>query len=191
MSESNAARSELIALYLGLKSDANTSREKISPNMTGFWDRTYVRAVFAMFEGVSFAMRQYILAQAAAGRYEITVQERDLLSEQTFSLDSKGVIQEKESFLQFLPGFRLTMTVLGRCLDMTGYVTCAFGHHGFESFREGARIRNQVTHPKSPAQMMLSHKDIETVKLAERWFDSLLEKLLGTAFEPASQTGES
>lgn len=191
MSESNAARSELAALYLGLKSDANTSRENISPTMTGFWDRTYVRSVFAMFEGVAFATRQYILAQAAAGRYEITVQERDLLSEQTFSLDSKGVIQKKESFLPFLQGFRLTMTVLGRCLGMARYVTGAFGHNGFESFREGVRIRNQITHPKSPAQMMLSRKDIETVKLAERWFDSLLEGLLGTAFEPASQTGAS
>ena len=189
MSESNAVRSELIALYLGLKSDANTSREKISPTMTGFWDRTYVRAVFAMFEGVAFAARQYILAQAAVGHYEITVQERDLLSEQTFFLDSKGVIKEKESFLQFLPGFRLTMAVFGRCLGMAGYVENAFGHNGFESFREGTKIRNQVTHPKSPAQMMLSHKDIETVKLAENWFDSLLEQLLGTAFEPASQTG--
>ena len=67
MSESNAARSELIALYLGLKSDANTSREKISPNMTGFWDRTYVRAVFAMFEGESprVSWRPFRLSQAA------------------------------------------------------------------------------------------------------------------------------
>lgn len=40
MSEPNAAKSELVALYLGLKSDANTSREKLSPAMTGFWDRT-------------------------------------------------------------------------------------------------------------------------------------------------------
>ncbi|EGH28977.1 hypothetical protein I4I80_19960 [Pseudomonas syringae pv. tomato] len=189
MSESNAARSELIALYLGLKSDANTSREKISPTMSGFWDRTYVRAVFAMFEGVTFATRQYILAQAAVGHYEITDQERALLSEQTFSLDSKGVIHGKESFLQFMPGFRLTMTVFGRCLGMSGYADSAFGHNGFESFREGVRVRNQVTHPKSQAQMMLSHKDIETVKLAERWFDSLFEAMLGSAFEPASQTG--
>ncbi|MDH1105147.1 hypothetical protein N5C55_04440 [Pseudomonas otitidis] len=189
MSESNAAKSELIALYLGLKSDADTSREKLSPIMTGFWDRTYVRAVFSMFEGVAFATRQYILAQAAAGRYEITVQERNLLSELTFSLDSKGVIQEKESFLQFLPGFRLTIKILGRCLDMAEYVTSAFGHNGFESFREGVRIRNQVTHPKSPAQIMLSQNDIDTVKLAECWFNSLLTELLGAAFESASQIG--
>lgn len=186
MSESNAAKAELIALYLGLKSDANICCEKISPTMTGFWDRTYVRAVFAMFEGVAFATRQYILAQAESGLYEITVQERNLLSEQTFSLDAKGVIQRKESFLQFLPGFRLTMAVLGRCLGKTDYVTSAFGHNGFESFRKGANIRNQITHPKSPAQMMLSHQDIETVKLAERWFDSLMTELLVDAFGAAS-----
>lgn len=80
------------------------------------------------------------------------------------------------------------MAVFGRCLGMAGYVESVFGHNGFESFREGAKFRNQVTHPKSPAQIMLSHKDIETVKRAENWFDSLLEQLLGTAFEPASQT---
>ncbi|MEX5591295.1 hypothetical protein [Pseudomonas orientalis] len=37
---------------------------------------------------------------------------------------------------------------------------------------------------------MLSHQDIETVKLAENWFDSLLEQLLGTALKPAYQTGQ-
>lgn len=183
MAELNAAKSELSALFLGLKSDAITSREKLSPGLSGFWDRTYVRAVFALFEGVAFATRQYILAQANAGHYEITVQEHDLLSERTFTLDSKGAIREKDNFLPFLPGFRLTMTILGRCLGMSEYVTNAFGHNGFESFQDGVRIRNQVTHPKSPAQMMLSAKDIETVKLAERWFDSLLETLFSEAFK--------
>ncbi len=183
MIELNAVKSELSALFLGLKSDAITSREKLSPDFSGFWDRTYVRAVFALFEGVAFATRQYIVAQADAGHYEITVQERDLLSERTYALDSKGVIRDKDSFLPFLPGFRLTMTILGRCLGMTDYVTSAFGHNGFESFRDGVRIRNEVTHPKSPAQIMLSAKDIETVKLAERWFDSLLEALFSEAFK--------
>lgn len=144
-----------------------------------------------MFEGVAFATRQYILARAASGHYEISVQEHNLLSEQTFSLDSRGVIKEKESFLQFLPGFRLTMAVFGRCLGMADYVTSAFAHNGFESFREGASIRNQVTHPKSPAQMMLSREDIETVKLTERWFDSLLAKLLGAAFGAFSEQSEN
>lgn len=191
MNESNAVRSELVALYLGLKSDADISREKISPTMSGFWDRTYVRTVFAMFEGVAFATRQYILAQAAAGQYEITVQERDLLSEQVFVLDGKGAIKVKESFLQFLPGFRLTMKVFGRCVGRAELVDNAFGHNGFESFQEGARVRNLVTHPKSAIQMMLSHKDIETVQLAERWFNSLLAELLGTAFESTSQTADA
>ncbi|PYC04718.1 hypothetical protein DMX09_14940 [Pseudomonas protegens] len=81
------------------------------------------------------------------------------------------------------------MAVFGRCLGIAGYIQSAFGHNGYESFREGAKIRNQVTHPKCAAQIMLSHQDIETVKLAENWFDSLLEQLLGTALKAAYQTG--
>lgn len=75
-----------------------------------------MRAVFAMFEGVGYATRQYILAQAAAGQYQISTQERDLLTEQTFVLDGKGNIKTKESFLQFLPGFRLTINIWGGAL---------------------------------------------------------------------------
>jgi len=188
MNNTDIVRSELSALYLGLKSDADISREQLSSTMSGFWDRTYVRTVFAMFEGVAFATRQYILSQAAAGMYEITVQELDLLSEQTFVLDGKGNIKEKENFLQFLPGFRLTMKVFGRCLHMTAYVESAFGHNTFESFKDGVKIRNKVTHPKYANEMVLTHGDIETVKNAELWFNSLLAGLLGAAFESPPRT---
>lgn len=187
MNQLNAAKSELVVLYLGLKSDADIIREKVSPTMTGFWDRTYVRTVFAMFEGVAFATRQYILAQSAAGQYEVTIQESDLLSEQTFVLDGKGNIKVKENFLQFLPGFRLTMKVFGRSLGMADYVESAFGHHGFESFQDAVKVRNKVTHPKFAIEMMLTHQDIDAVKMAESWFNSLLAELLGVAFQTHSK----
>lgn len=183
MQQLDVAKAELCALSLGLKSDAVISRKQLSPLRSGFEDRTYVRAVFAMFEGVGYVTRQYILAQAAAGRYQISTQERDLLSEQTFVLDGKGNIKTKESFLQFLPGFRLTINILGRCLGREMYVANAFGHHTYESFQDGIAIRNRVTHPKLTQEMMLSRDEIETVKKAENWFDNLLAELLGDAFE--------
>lgn len=183
MQQLDAAKAELCALYLGLRSDALTSREQLSPAWSGFADRTYVRTVFAMFEGVGYATRQYILAQAAAGRYQISTQERDLLSEKTFVLDGKGNIKIKDSFLQFLPGFRLTMSLLGRCLGREKYVVSAFGHHTFECFQDGISIRNRITHPKFTQEMMLSNREIETVKKAEDWFNSLLAELLGEAFQ--------
>jgi hypothetical protein len=183
MQQLDVAKAELCALYLGLQSDAVISREQLSPSRSGFEDRSYVRAVFAMFEGVGYATRQYILAQAAAGRYQISTQERDLLSEQTFVLDGKGNIKTKESFLQFLPGFRLTINILGRCLGREVYVANAFGHHTYESFQGGIAIRNRVTHPKLTQEIMLSRDEIETVNKAENWFNSLLAELLGDAFE--------
>ena len=183
MQQLDVTKAELCALYLGLHSDAVISREQLSPSRSGFEDRAYVRAVFAMFEGVGYATRQYILAQAAAGRYQISPQEQDLLSEQTFSVDSKGNIKSKNSFLQFLPGFRLTINILGRCLGREMYVANAFGHNAYESFQNGAAIRNRVTHPKQTHEIMLSSAEIETVKKAESWFASLLAELLGDAFQ--------
>lgn len=183
MQQLDIAKAELCALYLGLQSDASISREQISPLRSGFADRSYVRTVFAMFEGVGYATRQYILAQAAAGRYQISTQECDLLSEQTYVLGSKGNIKNKENFLQFLPGFRLTINILGRCLGRENYVASAFGHHFYESFQEGIAIRNRVTHPKLIQEIMLSSEEIETVMRAEKWFNSLVADLLGDAFE--------
>ena len=183
MQELDVAKAELCALYLGLQSDAVISRERLSPTWSGFDDRSYVRTVFAMFEGVGYAIRQYILAQALSGRYQISAQERDFLNEKTFVLDGKGNIKTKESFLQFLPGFRLTINILGRCLGREMYVANAFGHHTYESFQNGAAIRNRVTHPKQTHEIMLSSAEIETVKKAESWFASLLAELLGDAFQ--------
>lgn len=183
MHQLDAAKAELCALYLGLQSDAAISRERISPSRSGYEDRAYVRAAFAMFEGVAYATRQYIVARAKGGDYQISTQEHELLCEQTVALDGKGNIKTKESFLQFLPGFRLTINVLGRCLGREEYVVNAFGHHLFESFKKGIEIRNRVTHPKQTQEIMLTRDEIETVNKAESWFNSLLAELLGHAFQ--------
>ncbi|MCG8911001.1 hypothetical protein [Pseudomonas sp. DP-17] len=183
MHQQDVAKSELSALYLCLKSDATISLENIDPLRSGFEDRTYVRTVFSMFEGVAYATRQYILAQAAAGRYKISTQEHDLLSEQTYILDGKGKIKEKENFLQFIPGFRLTISVLGRCLGREEYVAGAFGHHMYDSFQNGVKIRNRIIHPKLTNDLMLSRAEVATVKEAHEWFDSLMLELIGHAFE--------
>ncbi|MNK14223.1 hypothetical protein D3C87_323220 [compost metagenome] len=140
-----------------------------------------------MFEGVTYAARQYILAQASAGKYQISTQERDLLAEQSFAVNKKGEIETKEIFLQFLPGFLLTIKVLGRCIGRGEYVAKAFGHHLYKNFQSGIAIRNKITHPRRTQEVILSQADIDTIKNAEIWFDTLLLELLGDAFKKHSE----
>lgn len=179
----NVERSELCALYLGLKSDTQQCKDNLSDTYTGFWDRTYTKTVFSMVEGVTFRIRQYMIAGVDCEMFSLDYPTLSFLSESTYKLDSKGRLKQKEEFMSFLPGFKFTFESFGKCLGMEEFVASAFSHNGFSEFRKSVAVRNRLTHPKDCREIMVNGKEIEQIKIAEEWFHSLCLPLIQRAFE--------
>lgn len=183
----NDKRSELCALYLVLKSDVDQCKENLSDTHTGFWDRTYTKTTFSMIEGVSFRVRQYIVAAATSSIYTIDSPSLNFLNELTYKLDKNGKIEEKNEYLIFLPGFKFTFKTWGNCLNMEDFVEKAFSHNGFSDFKKSVEIRNRLTHPKTTQEMLVSETELKIIKSAEQWFHSLVTPLLEKALEIENQ----
>lgn len=186
----NEARSELCALYLGLKSDVDQCKEKLSDKHTGIWDRLYTKTVFSMVEGVSYRARQYIISAVDAGLYCLDTPSFKIISESTYKLDSCGKIKEKDENLVFLPGFKFTFKSFGKILGMEKFVGQAFSDSGFHNFKKSVEIRNRLTHPKRCQEMMVSGPEIKLVESAEKWFHALVLPLIKRAKEMEKQFNE-
>jgi hypothetical protein len=186
----NEARSELCALYLGLKSDVDQCKDNLSDKHTGIWDRLYTRTLFSMVEGVSFRTRQYITSAVDAGLYCLDSPSLKILCESTYKLDSSGKIIEKDENLVFLPGFKFTFKTFGKCLEMEKFVEQAFSDNGFNNFKKSVEIRNRLTHSKRTQDMMVSGSELKLIESAEEWFHALVLPLIERAFEMETQANK-
>ena len=186
----NEARSELCALYLGLKSDVDQCKENLSDNHTGIWDRFYTKTVFSMVEGVSYRTRQYIISAVDAGLYYLDTPSFKMICESTYKLDHSGTIKEKDENLAFVPGFKFTFKTFGKCLGMGELVEQAFSDNGFSNFKTSVEIRNRLTHPKRCEEMIVSGSEIKLVESAEKWFHALVLPLIKRAKEMEKQPNE-
>src|SRR4051812_45141163 len=65
--------------------------------------RSFVRAAFAYFDGVIYAMKQLALANGDA---DFSTAERSLLAEKSFDLDERGRVRERTLKLATLPNLR-------------------------------------------------------------------------------------
>ena len=180
-------QSELSALFLGLNSDLQQCKRNLKPDRTGFWDRTYVKCLFSLVEGIMFRMRQIILSASSQGALKLEASEITLLAEETYQLKKNGTIKKRESYLQFLPGVRLTVQMLGKAIGLEDYVISAFSDNGWAAFQEAAKIRNRLTHPKNAKDLMVYEEELQQAKLAEQWFLSVASTLVGRI----NETGES
>ena len=179
----NESRSELCALYLGLKSDVDQCKENLSDTHTGIWDRFYTKTVFSMVEGVSYRTRRYIISAVDAGLYLLDTPSIKMLCESTYKLDASGKIIEKDENLSFVPGFKFTFKSFGKCLGMGKFVEQAFCDNGFGNFKKSVEIRNRLTHPKETEEMIVSGSELMLVESAEKWFHALVLPLIERALE--------
>jgi len=174
--------SELSALALGLWSDLNECDRHLRPGCTGFWDRMHVRALFAMVEGVTYRMRQMLIAGARANRLRVSQEELYVLEEKRYEADGQGRLREADNFMRFLSGFRFTLNVFCRCYGLENELQRAIGDNGFRDFQAAVEIRDRLTHPKQAAELMVRDPEQRTIESAKGWYLTLMTAMLGASF---------
>jgi len=172
-----SSASNLSALFLGLHSDLTKSKENLRPDITGYWDRMYIRCLYSLIEGLTYRMRHALISTHDAGKTKLEISEYILLSELGYRVTKSGKIEETEEFLPFLTGFRLTFKTCCRILDISDYETSAFSHNGWECIKKTIQIRDRLTHPKEPQDLIITKEELSTAQQAERWFLSLVSQV--------------
>lgn len=129
--------------------------------------RNRVRATFALFEGSIAVMKRMCLHAAEIGLDNVTEGELALLRERVYALD-KGHVVVKPHFIELKQNVRFTLRMVARRQKTDA--SPDYSGVGWQAFRDAIKIRNRITHPRSPADCRVSNEDLATVRSAQSWF---------------------
>jgi hypothetical protein len=130
--------------------------------------RTYVRAVFALVEGMTAAYKRLALAEQARGTVTFSPAELALLRGVSYELTDAGDAVERRRHVGFSSRVKLGLKAVARAVGSG--VTADFSTDGWDALHRGSRIRNRIMHPCTAADLELSAEDLETVAKGLYWF---------------------
>lgn len=129
--------------------------------------RAYVRAVFALVEGVSFGFRQTAVKLPQADPC-LTQGELAILNEESYGLKDNGQVSTTTQFLKVQAGTRFTFAICRRVYDIKSEID--YGSQGWNSFTQSIKIRDRLMHPKSLESLTVTDTELNTVSEALTWF---------------------
>jgi hypothetical protein len=157
-----------------LADDVNAAADLLRANDTQFTRRTYLRSCFALVDGMLFAHRTVVQAytkDAAESPLppKWTEAERMLLQEVEYELADNGTVKVRgQKFQPFLKYTRFIFNVPAKHHRKSNPVD--YGGSGWQSFRAAYEIRNRITHPKSPDDLLISDGELVHIRAAVAWF---------------------
>jgi len=133
--------------------------------------RNYVRAVFALIEGLNYARRYvaeestHLSAEARSRAREAVRSEKKRLKDQ----DGSGVSD----------GLQLSFAAFAAAEEVDNPLVDSGPE--WNTFLEAVAVRNRITHPRSGADCRVSDSDLVLIHAALRWYQELDTKLMVAA----------
>jgi hypothetical protein len=152
-----------------------------------FWTRTFARAVFDAFDGVTYRMTFH--AHAARMRREVVFSREEMKRLETaFDFDDDAEPAAVFSPSAMLDDLKFAFNAFAR-VHYADYVLPT-GDPEWGSLREAARIRRTLRFPRSPSELMVFAENIETLTEAFLWLVQraadlveVCEKRIGEVFD--------
>lgn len=136
--------------------------------------RAYVRAVFALVEGISFGFRQ--IALNLPHTKKLTPAELAILNEESYGLKDNGEVSTTTRFLKVQAGTRFTFSICKRVYEIKSEID--YGSRGWDAFVQSIRIRDRLMHPKSLEALTVTEDELGVVSEALAWFLDAIQLLM-------------
>ena len=137
--------------------------------------RIVIRTIFSLIEGICYRLKVSALYHAKVIGVKLKKQEIAMINEESYYLASNGVAKVRNAYLKTTDNFRFAFKIFARVfgsdfeLDVKG--------DKWEEFKKAVKIRNRITHPKNPSDMVISKEDFYKIERAHDWFVASLRKL--------------
>lgn len=170
----NAPEHNLISVFIELNEDVKRSIKMLvqSRNLDEqellFWRRVYVRAVYALIEGVTYRMKQYAIDIDNDDKKLLSQIEILLLQEDSYDLSDKGELIKSKVKIPINKSIKIAFIFLSKVNEIEYKLNISAS--GWQSFTEGLKIRDRITHPKNAEDLMISKEEEELVAKAALWF---------------------
>jgi len=167
---------QILELLPVLVEDVKTSEEKLDNQQ--YSRRVYVRTLFAMIEGVTYAMKLalFIIARNFSKPSDITVPELVILKGSIFDLNDKGEVREREKHFRIHNNLKFTVKLVNRVLGSS--IDLGVDTQDWTNFVSTAKIRNNVTHPKNLDDIVISDEDLKCIRSVNSWFNDIVGAMM-------------
>jgi len=128
-------------------------------------------------ESVLFELRSWVLEYADSNPEEFSQAELVLLAEKTYDISDKGEAEERPYLGQIGKNLKFAFRCFAKAFDLK--FKPDYGGDGWQAFRQAVKIRNRITHPKTPASMAIKDDELAAMYKALCWFLDTYHNLLG------------
>ncbi|TIX48840.1 hypothetical protein [Alteraurantiacibacter aquimixticola] len=157
-----------------LVEDATAAITRNRQSDTQVTRRDLVRTSFACVEGLVQMMKQSV--NHAADVMELFEEgEKQALSEQAFSVTSRGKVSLQQKFVPLPSAFRLCVRIVGR---LSSDFSVVFDDGNWQNFLRFVELRNALTHPKSMDDVAIDNMDKDLCIASFFWImEAVLEAI--------------
>ena len=156
--------------------DVNISFERVSKFDTPTHRREFVKSAYSAIEGLNWQNHQNLFTSSFSD--DLEPHEVQLLREENYIVDDRGLIKVQQKNLPLLSSFKLPIKLMEKYIE--GYKCLAFEGRGWNSFRDGLKVRNRLMHPKSIEDLQVSDPEMTIVLDGFRWAGDLAIHALET-----------
>jgi hypothetical protein len=164
-------------LLFPLLDDVEESFRLLDIQDTQFNRRTYVRTIFALFEGWSFYIRQTLIREIFKSGLKsndpMLIQRLSLLMDNSATLTDVGNIKLISQRIPFIKQFAFTLRSYAELVNLNPDY---FVNNGWVNFRNAVSIRNRITHPRTQNDLKITQHDLDVLQEAREWFLDVFPK---------------
>lgn len=133
-------------------------------------NRTYLRSFFSMVEGITYRIRQILLARHQLNNIILKPEQIIVLSEISIELKDNGNIKTRQKFYDLRSMMLFTYKTYCELYKKLDIYKRFLSDIRFNDFNESIKMRNRITHPKSGRDVFINGNDILIVMSAGEWF---------------------
>lgn len=134
-----------------------------------FYRRLFLRNLFSIIETYIFVTKELVKNRLVIDKNSIQVSWSELaaLNEKKVVLDTQGKVEVKEDFQKFEPSLRFTLNIFA---NVFGSSLPNYGDSNFDKLKKLSKRRNDITHPKSLEELIISDQEVKDSVSMFTWF---------------------
>jgi hypothetical protein len=150
--------------------------DRNSGTIDQLWPRALIRSFFVVVEAFTHELKVMIKAAVASRAFQLSEDESGALSDVVCDLDKQGRVTTRPRFIStdryFRFIYRLAIRMMGGSYRLP-VSDARFGH-----FKQLLLVRNRITHPKGPLDVVVTAEEIEALFAAILWYIEAQQELV-------------
>ena len=149
--------------------------------------RAYVRAAFALIEGMTEQYSAVLIDLSQAGLIDLPLGRHEVLAPYAYAPSDSGTIVARPQYLTLERKLRVVARASDSAFD--GRMGDRFADEAWKSFRGAIATRNSLAHPKCVGDCYVEDEQLDMVDAVGDWFTSLHNEFVRSATKHRQATG--